>query len=100
MITEILEEELDRNERAQQAYVAECDRLPKGSVAIKKRGKKSYCYLKYRKGNQIITDYIGTAEKVEKALRAQITRRKELEATIRQLKLEQRYIERILHHGK
>ena len=96
MIREMLEEELDRNSRAQEAYAAERDELPRGSVAVKLRGGKAYCYLKYRDGSRIVTDYVGTAAKVEADLRAAVARRKEIEATIRQLKDEQAYIERAL----
>ena len=96
MIVEMLEEELDRNVRAQEAYAAERDRLPKGSVCIKSRGSKVYCYLKYRDGRRTVTQYAGVASTVEEDLRAQVARRKEVEAIIRQLKAEQRYIEKAL----
>lgn len=96
MIREMLEEELDRNTRAQEAYAAERDRLPKGSVTVKRRGGKAYCYLKYRDGSRIVTDYVGTAPKVEAELRAAVARRKEIEASIRQLRDERSYIERAL----
>lgn len=96
IIAEMLEEELDRNARAQAAYAAERDRLPKGSVCVKTRGSKSYCYLKYREGKRTVTQYAGIAPAVEDDLRAQVARRKEVEATIKQLKAEQRYIEEAL----
>ena len=96
MIREMLEEELDRNARAQEAYAAERDRLPKGSVTVKRRGGKEYCYLKYRDGSRIVTDYVGKAPIVETELRASVARRKEIEATIRQLRVERAYIERAL----
>ena len=96
MIREMLEEELDRNSRAQEAYVAACNGLPKGSITIKRRGNKEYCYLKYRDGARIVTEYVGAAQKVETGLRSAVARRKEIEASIRQLKEEQAYIERAL----
>lgn len=96
IIKEMLEEELDRNARAQDAYAAERDRLPKGSVTVKRRGKRAYCYLKYRDGSRVVTDYIGPAELVEEELRAKVSRRKEVEASMRQLREEQTYIERAL----
>ena len=96
MIREMLEEELDRNARAQEAYVAERDRLPRGSVTVKRRGDKAYCYLKYRDGSRTVTDYVGTASSVEMELRAAVAHRKEIEATIRQLRDERAYIERAL----
>ena len=97
LIREMLEEELDRNARAQAAYAAERDALPRGSVTIKTRGSKRYCYLKYRSGARTVTDYMGAADVVEEDLRAQVARRKATEAAIRQLKDEQRYIERALN---
>lgn len=96
MIREMLEEELDRNARAQKAYEAERDRLPRGSVTVKRRGAKEYCYLKYREGSRVVTDYVGIASKVESDLREAVGRRKEIEDTIRQLRDEQAYIERAL----
>lgn len=96
IIREMLEEELDRNLRAQAAYSAERDSLPRGSVRIKRRGDKAYCYLKRREGSRIVTEYIGVADKVEENLRSQIDRRKEIEATIHQLVHEQQFIERAL----
>lgn len=96
MIREMLEEELDRNARAQEAYEAERDRLPRGSVSVKRRGGKEYCYLKYRDGSRVVTDYVGVASKVEPELRAAVARRKEIEASIRQLRDERKYIERAL----
>lgn len=96
IVVEMLEEELDRNARAQAAYAAERDRLPRGSVCVKTRGSKAYCYLKYRDGQRTVTKYAGIALVVEEDLRAQVARRKEVEATIKQLKAEQRYIEKAL----
>ena len=96
LIREMLEEELDRNRRAQTAYIAERDSLPRGSIRVKTRGVKRYCYLKFRDGKKTITDYVGVADAVEEKLRAQVEQRKALESTIQQLKSEQRYIERAL----
>lgn len=96
LVREMLEEELDRNRRAQAAYTAERDSLPRGSVSVKKRGTKRYCYLKFRDGKKTVTDYVGIADVVEDNLRAQIEKRKSVESMLRQLKSEQRYIERAL----
>ena len=43
VIREMLEEELDRNPRAQRSYEAERDRLPKSSVTVKQREGGEYC---------------------------------------------------------
>ncbi len=96
IIALMLEEELDRNARAQAAYAAELDRLPRGSVCVKTRGSRAYCYLKYRDGQRTVTQYAGVALEVEEDLRARVARRKEVEAAIKQLKVEKRYIEKAL----
>ena len=99
IIRETLIEERDRNQRAQRAYEAECAHLPRGSVTNRVRGNKSYCYLRYREGKKIRTDYVGRTEQVEEALRRQVARRKELEAVIARLKREERFIEKALRHS-
>ena len=96
IIAEMLEEELDRNGRARAAYAAELDSLPRGSVRVKTRGDRAYCYLKRREGGRTVTEYVGVADKVEEELRSQVARRKEVEAAIGQLDSERRYIERAL----
>ena len=99
IIKETLVEELDRNRRSQRAYELECAKLPRGSVTIRPRGHKAYCYLKFRDGEHVITEYVGTADAIENELRAQIARRKELESVIKQLKHEERFIEKALRHS-
>lgn len=96
MIREMLVEELDRNARARASYEAVRNSLPRGSVVVKRRGDKAYCYLKYRDGKRTVTDYAGTAEAAEADLREKVARRRAVEAAIRQLEAERRYIEKAL----
>ena len=99
VIRETLVEELDRNIRSQRAYELECERLPRGAVSIRTRGNKAYCYLKYREGSQVKTEYVGASEFVEDDLRKKISRRKELESVIRRLKREEQFMKKALRHS-
>lgn len=98
-VKDMLAEELERNERAQDAYERECGTLPKGSVSIRLRCGKRYCYLKYRDGNRVVTDYAGPADRVEEDLRKKVAQRKELEETLKRLRREHRFIEKALRHS-
>ena len=99
MIRDVLVEELDRNERAQEAYVEQCRSLPNGSVSVRTRGNKAYCYLKYRVGERVVTDYVGPSELVEEDLRKKVNQRKELESILKRLKREHKFIEKALRHA-
>ena len=96
LVREMLEEELDRNLRAQAAYAASRDALPKGSVTVKRRGERTYCYLKYREGGKVVTRYVGAGSDAEASARRDAARRKELDALLRQLRAEQAYLEKAL----
>lgn len=98
IIKDTLLEELDRNLRSQRVYELERAKLPCGSVTVRLRGNKTYCYLKYREGARTVTQYVGAANLVEDKLRKQVARRKELESVIRRLRLEEKYIEKALRH--
>ena len=95
-VRDMLEEELERNGRACAAYEAEIARLPRGSVEVRRRGSREYCYLKYRDGSRVVTEYAGPAEKVEGELRSAVERRRAAEATLRRLDAERRFTERAL----
>jgi len=99
IIRDVLVEELERNKRSRRAYELERDKLPRGSVTVRKRGDRSYCYLKFRKGADTVTKYVGTANLVEDDLRSQVSRRKELESVIKRLKSEEAFIEKALRHS-
>jgi len=56
----ILREEYDRLLLLRQNYFSKMKILPKGSLIIKKRGKKKYLYLSYRNENgKVVSDYVG-----------------------------------------
>lgn len=99
IIKDTLAEELDRNIRSRRAYELECRKLPRGSVTVRTRGERAYCYLKYREGDRTVTEYVGAAEQVERDLRKQVARRKELEAVVKRLKREESFIRKALRHS-
>ena len=96
VIRGVLQEELERNVRAQRAYRAEIETLPKGSVTVKVRGEKRYCYLTYREGRRVRTDYAGTADVVEEELRSKVEQRRSVEKVLRHLKSEERFMRKAL----
>lgn len=96
VIRGVLQEELERNTRAQLAYRAEIEALPKGSVTVKERGGKRYCYLTYREGRRVRTDYVGIADVVEEDLRIKVEQRRSLEKVLRHLKSEERFMRKAL----
>lgn len=99
IIKDTLIEELDRSVRSRRAYELECEKLPRGSMTVRQRGNKKYCYLKFRDGSRTVTEYVGAAERVQDELCRQITQRKELESVIKRLKREERFIEKALRHS-
>lgn len=99
IIKDTLAEELDRSIRSRRAYELECEKLPRGSVTVRKRGNKTYCYLKYRNGSRTVTKYVGAAEIVEDDLRKKVARRKDLEGVIKRLKREESFIRKALRHS-
>ena len=65
----VMEEELERNLRKQEAFRNELSVLPKGYLSICRIGGVDYVYRKYRKGKKIVSVYIGLpgSEEVRKA---------------------------------
>jgi len=99
IVRDTLVEELECNVRSRCVYEQERAELPKGSVTVRMRGNRAYCYLKFREGAHTITKYVGAADLVEDDLRSQIARRKELESVIKRLKHEEQFIEKALRHS-
>jgi len=95
-VRSMLEDALERNAEEQRALRRERDELPHGSVSIKSKGERKYCYVQYRSGGKMRTDYMGAADEVEADVREKIEKRKQIDAQIKELQEEQSYIERAL----
>ncbi len=100
IIRDTLEEELERNRRSCLVCRQEIDALPRGSVTVRTRRGRPYCYLKYREGKRVVTKYVGPEEKVGEDLRASIARRRALQATLRRLEKEQAFIQKALGRNR
>lgn len=100
IIRDTLVEELERNERSQVLYEREISALPRGSVSVRMRRGRPYCYLKFRDGDKVVTKYVGPEDKVGDDLRCSVERRRSLQDVLRRLKRERAFIERALgrHH--
>ena len=96
MLKEMLVEERDRNHEMQRIYRSEIEKLPRGTVVIKKSGKQEYCYLQYREKARVVSQYVGRADKYASRLQAQVEERRELQRLLRRLRNEERYLEKAL----
>ena len=92
----ILSEEKHRNLEMQKAYQREISMLRKGSVNIKKRGNKVYYYLRYRDGQHVRNDYLGTDISVVENVKNEIEKRKHLQGVLKRLVIEYKQICRIV----
>ena len=65
----VMEEELERNLRKQEAFKAELAAHPKGYLSVCRIGGVDYVYRKHREGEKIACVYIGLpgSEEVQKA---------------------------------
>ncbi|WP_102337747.1 hypothetical protein [Collinsella provencensis] len=94
VLDSILEEEYERSVRMCHHIRKELERLPKGSVRIKKINGREYYYRTFREGNKVRSAYIPASE--VDAVRAQIERRRELQSALREHQRSQKQIERAL----
>lgn len=90
----VLEEELDRLNRQEIVYKAALQEARKGYISKKNiRGKESY-YLQWREGSQVKSKHISRDElpKIEE----QVQHRKQLEASLRRVKEDQKKLRKVL----
>lgn len=94
MLMEILKEELDRLDRQQAVYEEDLKDVLKGYISRKNiRGKLSY-YLQYREGDKVMSKYISSSDLPY--VEAQIKRRKQLEASLRRVREDQKRLRKVL----
>jgi len=88
----VLKEEKQRNLEMQKIHSEELALLRKGSISQKRVGTKTYYYLKYRQGERVISEYIGSDPQVVKSIKLELERRKRLQAVMKRLKEEHKQI--------
>lgn len=94
VLEDVLGEEYTRSSRLLGLMEQEIALLPKGSIRMRNIKGHEYCYLNYRVGDKVKSDYVPAAEVDE--LRAKIERRKALAAAIKEQKQSQKQIIRAL----
>lgn len=90
IIEEVLLEEYQRTLRIKNALLAEIEQLPKGSLQKKKIKGKEYCYLQYREGDSVKSQYVrepmvGIFQEQINKRRDNLSALKELEKTLLQI---------------
>ena len=86
VIDSVLEEELARLLALRADLAAERQKLPRGSLIIKKKGEHRYAYRAYREGHRVITDYVGPeASRQALQLAASFTKRRKITQEIKAL---------------
>ena len=94
VLEDVLEEEYARSSRLLGLMEQEIGLLPKGSIRMRNIKGHEYCYLNYRVGDKVKSDYVPAADVDE--LRAKIERRRALTAAIKEQKQSQKQIIRAL----
>lgn len=96
----ILEEERERLGGAMQLYAEKAEKLPRGSLWVKKRGRRQYAYLAYREGGKVHFDYVAPvpSRKYDEVM-LQVKERNLLVTSIRQMRKDLRLLERMLKNA-
>ncbi len=94
VLDDVLEEEYARSSRLLGLMEQEINLLPKGSIRMRNIKGHEYCYLNYRVGDKVKSDYVPAAEVDE--LQAKIEHRRALAAASREQKRSQKQIIRAL----
>ncbi len=92
LITSVIQNEADRNQKMIAEYRALLSELPKGSLIC----RKNYWYLKYRDGGKICDKYIGKDPAVVDELRGKLELRKHYAEMLTHLEKEQKAIQKVL----
>jgi hypothetical protein len=96
----VLEEEKERLGGAMQLYAEKVEKLPRGSLWMKKRGNREYAYLAYREGGKVHFDYVAPVpSRKYNEVMLQVKERNLLVTSIRQMQKDLRILERTLKHA-
>ena len=97
VIEEVLLEEYERSGHVIRALETELAALPRGSLRERVVDGRTYYYLQYREGSHVRSDYVPRAD--AERVRAQVARRREVLAALREQERSRRQIERALGRG-
>jgi len=96
IIEGVLLEERERNLMMQKQYLLEISALPKGSIVKKSKKSGDYYYLTYRKGNKVVSDYLGKEAQKVQEVQQNINKRKYLEGLVKNLRSELKLITKVV----
>ncbi|MEA2015852.1 MAG: hypothetical protein U9O59_03965 [Actinomycetota bacterium] len=81
----MFKEEKERLLRIKKFYMEKTQKLPKGSIIFKKRGKRKYPYLVYRYKKKVKTDYLKCSPDELKELEFKIKKRKKYQNLLKDI---------------
>lgn len=98
VILGVLKEEEERLKALSKMYAKEIAGRPKGSISVKKFGKRRYAYLNVRDGDKVKTRYLGPEHAKEvAALRKAIEDRRRYARWLREVQDNLKLLHRVLH---
>jgi len=93
----ILKEEEQRLKEARGSYEREIEKLPRGSIQIKKIKERDYAYRAYRKGERVVYEYVGDLKPEKlKELGKKIELRRLYEQKLREVRQNLREVRRMV----
>ncbi|HWR10906.1 MAG TPA: hypothetical protein VN445_03705 [Rectinemataceae bacterium] len=88
-IETMMQSEYSRLYRTVTRLREECLQRPKGSLAVKKRGKGSYVYLVKRVDGKVVTEYVGKLGTWKtKGVEAKVLERRRYEAELKEAEIQ------------
>ncbi|MCK4513838.1 MAG: hypothetical protein KAU31_01205 [Spirochaetaceae bacterium] len=101
IIHDILEDERKRLLELKKRYEDQLADLPKGTISIKERRGRDYCYLAFRDGDKVRFKYLGLPESQAVAeAKSALSQRKDIEANLKQVRQSLQEVERSLRGRK
>jgi len=94
ILDEVLNEEFDRLQRIRAAMLKELELLPKGYISMKNIHGKQYPYLQKREGSKVVSQSVASHELED--LEQKIARRKQLQASLREVEGNIKKLERVI----
>jgi len=95
-----IQKEKSRVDYMLDVYKSKLDTLPKGTIVSKTVGNNIYFYLKYRIGKKVFTDYLGKEDEKVASVRADLARRRHIEAMVANLQAELKIAAKVLEVKK
>ncbi|PIQ87103.1 MAG: hypothetical protein COV74_02130 [Candidatus Omnitrophica bacterium CG11_big_fil_rev_8_21_14_0_20_45_26] len=94
----VLREECARLSSLEKRYLREVKKLPKGSIQIKRIKGIAYPYLVFRKGEKVISKYLGRCSENElRKLKKTIEQRKQYEKHLKQVEHNLKRVSKMIH---